>query len=128
MQGQDIVSIVATYVLTLLFLLGTHAFVACMDGELYKHNKFNEDRKTIKVGLKWLFWRFKKNDRREIFIIAFIHELINVILFVVVTTMLIVTFLLKEELIMFISFMPVLVYFLYCLIRQRLIVRKYRVR
>ena len=71
--------------------------------------------------MKWLFWRCNKDDEKEIYTIAFVHEIISTVLFLVITIMFILTFLLNEQMIMFISFVPIIIYFLYSFIRTSII-------
>ena len=118
MSGQDIGSMIGLYAFMVIFLFLAHLFSACMSGG----GKYNENRKTIKVGLKWLFWRFTKEDnlrKNEMFLIAFVHELISVILLIIATAMFIFSILLNEQLIMIIGAWPAFVYSIYCVIVQR---------
>lgn len=124
MEWQDILSTVGMYVLLQIFVCGAHVFATLMDNVLYEANKYNVNRRTKKIGIKYLFWRCKKDDPKEIFTIAFIHEIISIFLFVVVTIIFILTLILKAKIIMYISFIPVIIYFIYCSIRQRYIVKK----
>ncbi len=126
MGWQDIVSVVGMYILLQIFVCGAHMCAAFMDSALYAVNKYNENRKTKKIGMKWLFWRCRKDENKEIFTIVFIHEIISACLFLVVTIMLVFTLMLTKEIIMHISFIPIVVYFLYCSIRQSHITRKNR--
>lgn len=118
MELMDILSIVGMYILIQIFVCGSHMFAYFMDNVLYEANKYNENRNTKKIGLKWLFWRCKKDDKKEIFTIAFVHEIISAVLFLVVTIMFILTLILNEQTIMYICFVPIIIYFLYSSIRK----------
>lgn len=126
MDWKDILSVVGMYVLIQIFVCGAHMFAAFMDSVLYEANKYNENRKTTKIGMRWLFWRCKKDDKKEIFYIAFIHETISAFLFLVVTILFILTLALNKEIILYISFVPIIIYFVYVAVRQRYIVNKWR--
>jgi len=124
MELIDILSIVGMYILIQIFVCGAHMFATFMDNVLYEAKKYNENRNTKKIGMKWLFWRCKKDDKKEIFTIAFVHEIISAVLFLVVTIMFILTLILNEQLIMFISFVPIIIYFLYSSIRKDILFKK----
>lgn len=124
MEWIEVLSMIGMYFLMQIFVCGAHMFAFFMDNELYKTNKYNENRNTIKIGMKWLFWRCDKDDKKEIFTIVFIHEVISAILFFVVTVMLILTIALNEQMIMYISLVPIIIYLLYISIRQRNISQK----
>ncbi len=126
MFWQENLSIIGVYILLQVFIFGSHFFAVLMDYELYELNKFNENRKTIRIGIKWFFWRCKKHDKKEIFTIAFIHEVISLFLFIATTKLFIITLVLNERIIMYICFLPILMYLIYCSYRQRSIKLKSR--
>lgn len=126
MKWQDVLSMAGMYVLLLILVCAAHLFAAFMDRVLYDANKYNDNRKTKRIGMNRLFWRCKKDDNKEIFTIAFIHEVISLFLFFAVTIMFIMTLIRKEEIIMFIGFVPVFIYFLYSALRQKTIKRSVR--
>ncbi|MGN0819005.1 MAG: hypothetical protein ACI4M6_01220 [Christensenellaceae bacterium] len=126
MFWQDKLSIIGVYILLQVFIFASHLFAVLMDHDLYELNKFNENRKTIRIGIKWIFWRCKKHDKKEIFTIAFIHEVISLFLFIATTILFIVTLVLNEQIIMYICFLPILMYLIYCSNRQRIIKLKAR--
>ena len=122
---QDIVSLIGAYIWTMIFLVAAHASASSIDGWLYTTNMYNSDRKTIKVGLRWLFWRCKKDDKNEIFVMAFVHELISVTLFVVVTILFVVVLLFKQgPIVLLVSSLPIIIYLLYCRIIEDRIAKK----
>jgi hypothetical protein len=124
MEFTDILSMVGMYVLMQILVCGAHMFAYFMDSVLYETNKYNENRNIRKIGTKWLFWRCKKDDKKEIFTIAFVHEIISAVLFLAVTIMFILTLILNEQMIMFISFVPIIIYFLYSSIRKDILFKK----
>lgn len=119
MFWQENLSIIGVYILLQVFIFGSHFFAVLMDYELYELNKFNENRKTIRIGIKWFFWRCKKHDKKEIFTIAFIHEVISLFLFIATTILFIITLVSNERIIMYICILPILMYLIYCSYRQR---------
>ena len=78
MDWQDIVSIVGIFFLQFIFVAFSHLFAFFMDAELYKSSKYNENRKTMRIGCRWIFWRCKKENTNEIFLVAFVHQIINI--------------------------------------------------
>ena len=98
-----------------------------MDAELYESNKHNENRRTIRVGFRWIFWRSKKDNLNEIFIVAFIHEIISITILLGLIVELIVSIALNIEVVyMIICFLLVFIYFLYCVVLLNVIRKKYK--
>jgi len=96
MEGQ-VASAIATYIGTILFLILSHGFAWGIDKTLYDNVfKYHKNRRTIRIGLRWLFWRYKKGDKREIFLIPFIHEIVGISLFIAVTVIFIMSLLPKN--------------------------------
>ena len=122
MELENVLSIIGLYILMLIIVCAAHVFITLTDNTLYEMNKYNENRKIMKFGLKWLFWRFKKEEPKEIFITTFIHQIISLIIFFIITFLLVITLIQKINLIMYFCFIPVFMYFLYCSIRQRHII------
>ena len=117
-------SVIGMYAMAIILTFGAHFCASAMDEQLYKTSQYNLDRKTMKVGLGWLFWRGKKDDKKEIFIMAFIHEIISVILFVTLTSIFVVSLLQKNEVFMITGLILSLIYFFYCIIMEQYISRK----
>ena len=98
-----------------MLIAGANGSAESIDQTLYKSNKHN--RATVHVGFNSIFWRSKKDNKKAIFRIAFIHEIIGVSLAILATTILIVTLITKEALMMNIGaalLFFVLIYGAYC--------------
>ena len=119
-------SAIGMYVVTVVFVIFTHLCASAMDEVLYKHNKYNGSRKTMRIGLRWLFWRGKKEDEKEIFKIAFVHEVINVILFIAMIVIFVMSLITKDDWILLVGFCLIIVYVAYCIIMEKRIRRKYK--
>ena len=124
----SISSTIGVYITSLMMIAFANGFASDLDEILYKSNKYNENRATVHVGLNSIFWRWRKDNKKEIFRIAFIHELIGVSLAVLVTTMFIVTLITKEELIMLFSFLFAVIYMIYCRFLDEIVERKNKVK
>lgn len=125
MNWQDIVSMAGIFFLQFIFLASSHLFAYFMDADLYKSNKYNENRKIIRIGYRWVFWRCKKDNSNEIFLVAFIHQIINVVILFGSIIELIITILLNIEFVyIFIGFVPVFIYCVYCAIFSAAIEKK----
>lgn len=117
MNWQEILSMVGIFFLQFIFVAFSHLFAFFMDAELYKSNKYNENRKTIRLGCRWIFWRSKKDNANEIFLVAFIHETISVAILFGIIIELIVSILLNIEIVyIIICFAPIFIYCTYCAI------------
>lgn len=128
MELSEILSMFGMYILMLVFVCGTHMFATVMDSVLYETNKYNENRNTVEIGMIWLFWRCKKDHPKEIFTIAFVHEIINLVLLLIATIMFILTIMINEQIIMYISFLPIITYFIYSSIRKDILVKKIKTK
>lgn len=110
-----IIGIIGMFIASLLFGLSTHALLCSTDVELYKNNKYNENRKTVKIGVKWIFWRSRKDNEKEIFYLVFVHELIN-LLFIMVSTVSMVILICNQDIIILIALILSFVYFCYIIL------------
>ena len=125
MNWQDILSIVGIFLFQFIFVVVSYLYAVCMDVELYDSNKYNEARQTIRIGLRWIFWRCKKDNNSEIFIIAFIHETISLAILLGVIVELILSILLNIKMIyMVICSILIFIYCLYCVIIYRIIKKR----
>lgn len=124
MELLDIIRMFGMYIIILLFVFSAHMFAFFMDSVLYEANKYNENRKTLKIGMNWFLWRCKKDDKQEIFTMTLVHEIISIVLFVLVTFMFILTIILNEQIIMFITFVPIVIYLVYTSVRKDILVKK----
>lgn len=124
MELSDIISMVGTYILILLLIFTAHIFSYFMDSVLYEANKYNENRKTLKIGMDWLLWRCKKNDKQEIFTLTLVHEIISIVLFLLVTFMFILTIILKEQIIIFVTIVPTFIYVVYISVKKDILLKK----
>lgn len=111
-----IISILGMYVASLLFSLGSHALLCSIDVELYKNNKYNEHKKIVKIGFKWLFWRSRKDNEKEIFYLVFIHEVINLLLAVASIVCMIISILDHKNSIILIALILDFAYFCYVIL------------
>ena len=123
----SISSTIAAYVISLMFIALANVCASVFDDILYESNKHNENRATVHVGFNCIFWRCKKDNKKEIFRIAFIREIIGIILVVLATTIFIVTLITKDVLMEYIGAAFIffnLIYLLYCRIIEESIKRK----
>ena len=95
-----------------------------MDSVLYEANKYNENRKTVRIGMKWLLWRCKKDDKQEIFTLTLVHEIFSIVLFLLVTFMFILTIILNEQLILFVTIVPTFIYVVYISVKKDILLKK----
>ena len=117
MDWQDIVSMVGIFFLQFIFVAFSHSFAFIMDTELYESNKYNENRKTIRIGCRWIFWRCKKENINEIFLVAFVHQIINIAMLFGLVIELIISILLNIEIVyLIICCVPFFIYCIYCAI------------
>lgn len=126
MTGEQIISMIGIYVLSLLFLIILYLQAYGLDSKIYKSYTTNvnaKEHKTIDINLKRFFWRYSKGNN-EIFLVAFITELISIALFVLLNVALIVTLITVEELIMLFSFGIIFIYQICMVIIERLIIKK----
>ena len=125
----SISSTIGAYIVSLMMIAGANSFASTIDGTLYESNKHN--RATVHVGFNSIFWRCKKDNRKEIYLIVFIHEIIGICLAVLATIMFIVTLITKEGLIMYISAVFAVfnfIYLAYCRFLEEIIERKHKVK
>ncbi|MDR3293542.1 MAG: hypothetical protein LBT20_05515 [Clostridiales bacterium] len=108
-------SAIGMYVGAVICLAFSYLFAGYIEG-----NKHNQYRKTIKLKyFKRLFWYDKKTIVGGIFIITFIHELLSIMLFIATTAMLVISILLKNELIIGVSTVTSTIYVCYCSVIER---------
>ena len=110
------VSIIAIYITSLLFLAGTYAFAFTIDLQLYEASKKGETGKRIlSLGVfSWLFLKCKKDGQiKSIYIIVFVHEVIGLFLFLASTCLFIVSLVLMSEYIVLFGLIGVFIFFLY---------------
>jgi len=112
------------YILILLLIFTAHIFSYSMDSVLYEANKYNENRKTVRIGMKWLLWRCKKDDKQEIFTLTLVHEIFSIVLFLLVTFMFILTIILNEQLILFVTIVPTFIYVVYISVKKDILLKK----
>lgn len=113
---MDYISIISMYIAGLLFCLSAHALLCTIDVELYKNNKYNENRKIVKMGAKWLFWRSRKDNEKEIFYLVFVHELINLLFIMVSTVSMVISIIYNQDIIILIALILNFVYFCYIIL------------
>lgn len=126
MELKDIVSMIGLLALMQIIIGFAYFFAFSMDNKLYEANKYNENRNTQTIGMQWLFRRVKKNNEKEIFTIALVHEAISICLSIIAITMFILTLILNNQMIMFVGVVPILIYLVYCSAMERHIARKNR--
>lgn len=111
-----IIGIIGMFIASLLFGLSTHALLCSTDVELYKNNKYNENRKTVEIGVKWIFWRSRKDNEKEIFYLVFVHELINLLFIMVSTVSMVISIICNQDIIILIALILSFVYFCYIIL------------
>jgi len=110
-RGQELTGIIAGYALSILGLIGAYLSSHDMDKQAYKNHVYAEGKKRIRLNyFKWLFARYKAKERSEIFLIAFVHELITFALFAIVTALFIALLFIGENVIVFICPVVCMIY------------------
>lgn len=125
MTWQEIISVIGVFFVQLIFICCAHLLAFFMDSSLYKSNKYNEKRRIVKVGCRWIFWRCKKDCSEEIFTIAYVHEIINICLLLGISAELTVSFILNLDIVyMFICTIIIFLYMCHCAIMEGIISKK----
>jgi len=85
---EDLISSIAICVLFVILLFADYILSREIDKELYVIKA--ENKKTIKLKyFKWLFLRYDRKKRNEIFLHAFICEAISIVLLIFMTPLLV---------------------------------------
>ena len=114
-------SLIGMFLTAVLFLIGAYLFSVNIDYLLHTRNTY-DSLKTVELKyFGWLFLRSKKTEKNKIYLISFILEIFSVILLLVTFVTLILSIVLKEELILLIDLVLVFLYFCNCLILHSLI-------
>ena len=121
-QGHERTVIILSYVMSILPLIVAYICAYDMDNQLCINHEYAENKKRIRLKcFKWLFARPYSRERREMFKVAFVHELITIVVFAIVTALF--TFLLftSENILCFICPVVCFIYGAYiCTILDRI--------
>lgn len=115
MESKEVISAIGILVVCLILLLAAYLFSYIIDKHIYKGyttNKNTREYKAIIIKNKQMFWRIKKGND-EIFVLAFVLELITIVLLLGTITAFIMTLILQN---VWIIFWTTAVLFLYLLI------------
>lgn len=97
MTVKEIVSMIGVYVGTLIIYIGCYLIIARLGSifsELEKSNDGSKQRKKIRIGMGWLFWRADKKD--DTFLIVFMHQIITII-FTIISTVVFIISIIKQN-------------------------------
>lgn len=94
---EKVLGIIASYIVTVLFLFGAYVFSYVLDAELATKEHSGKKQRIVKLNrFKRLFMRYDRNVRDEIFLIAFINELLCFFFLTVMTSLHIMAFFFDE--------------------------------
>lgn len=125
MDWEIIISFIAIYIVSLLFLAGAYFYASEIDRTLHERMTYDSHIAIKTKGFKWLFFRCKKSTD-EIYLIALLLELICIIIFIASIICLILSFLFQNDFILLICIVVCFLYFCCVLIIYSIFRYKYK--
>ena len=125
MDWEIIISFIAIYIVSLLFLAGAYFYASEIDRTLHERMTYDSHIAIKTKGFKWLFFRCKKSTD-EIYLIALLLELICIIIFIASIICLILSFLFQNGFILLICIVVCFLYFCCVLIIYSIFRYKYK--
>lgn len=125
MDWEIIISFIAIYIVSLLFLAGAYFYASEIDRTLHERMTYDSHIAIKMNGLKWLFARCKKSTD-EIYLIALLLELICIIIFIASTICFILSFLFQNDVILLICMFVCFLYEAVVIITYDIFQHKYK--
>ena len=125
MDWEIIISFIAIYIVSLLFLAGAYFYASEIDRTLHERMTYDSHIAIKTKGFKWLFFRCKKSTD-EIYLIALLLELICIIIFIASIICFILSFLFQNDFILLICIVVCFLYFCCVLIIYSIFRYKYK--
>ena len=123
---MQIVSIVVMFIVSIIFLAGAFMLAAGTDDIIHQRKNYSSYN-LIKLNvLKHLFCKHKSDFNNEIYVIAFIEQLICYILLIITIVSMFLSFFLKDDIFVLGCLIVSLVYFCVPLIIHYIFKRKFK--
>ena len=123
---MQIVSIVVIFIISIIILAGAFVFAASTD-DIIHYRKDYSSYNMIKLKiLKHLFWKHKSNLNNEIYLIAFIEQLICYILLIISFVFMFLSIFLKNDMFILMCSLASAVFYLITLLIHNILQRKFK--